>query len=181
MEEREVFLYVPLGKQVDAIEKGAKFQRKSFFDSSVTSTFYIDIDSSNENNNRLLSVTYGKDSKIAKEKEKNILLEWRYLIKHGDNFACLRMAKLNGFPKDDDLMADLFLKFRCYKSRGDYPVSWEHLREYVPSFDEKFGVDRYLKLHRDYALEGDMVSAINLSNMPMIDKYFLYFVYEICE
>ena len=51
----------------------------------------------------------------------------------------------------------------------------------IPSFDDEFGVDRYLKLHREYNLQGNMVEAISLSNMPNIDKYFLYFVYEINE
>lgn len=176
--EKEELLYVPVCSQQNAIDMLATFKRKSLTQ-NTKGCFLIpkDID---EEKAKSLSLKYGQESYKAKQKEKELLIEWKKVIAEKDNFECLRMAKKYGFPKDEKVMESLFLKLKD-RSKGDYPVSWEHLREYIPSFDDEFGVDRYLKLHREYNLQGNMVEAISLSNMPNIDKYFLYFVYEINE
>lgn len=171
-----ISLYVPIGEQKRAIQMGALFQRKQFF-SSNPPIFFVS-DGLNDQQQRQLSLAYGEQSARARMEASAILSEWKAVLLHGNHFDILTMAKRVGFPKDDKLMEQFFLKIKD-TSKGDYPVSWEHLRAYIPSFDETFGKDRYLALHRDYDLKGDLVQAISQSDMPKLDKYFLYFVYEI--
>lgn len=178
LNENEELLYVPVCCQGTARYFNAKFKRKSFTN-NTKGYFFIPSDINEEQYN-ILSTTYGKNSYKAKEKEKEILETWKKVIQTQENFDCLRMAKQYGFPKDEKIMESLFLKLKK-RGNGDYPISWEHLREYLPEFDNDFGVDRYLELHRKYNLQGDMSQAIRTSNMPNIDKYFLYFVYEISD
>lgn len=177
--ENEQLLYVPVCHQNKVVkDMGAKFKRKSL--SNNTNGYFFVPNTIDEEKSKQLLANYGRESYEAKQKEKNLLLEWKKTILENDNFECLRMAKKYGFPKDEKVMESLFLKFND-RNKENYPISWEHLREYIPSFDEEFGVDRYLELHRKYNLQGDMVEAISKSNMSTIDKYFLYFVYEINE
>lgn len=103
---------------------------------------------------------------------------YKNFIKNTSNLLILHNLKTTGFPTDPEEQILLFKKFNI-KDNGDYPISWEHIREFLPNFDDEFGVDRYLELHRKYNLQGDMEQAIKESKMPELDKEYLYFVYEI--
>ena len=172
-------LYVPVGEQEKAKKMGALFQRKSFFKENSRS-YYIVSDSLSEEKEALVQSTYGEESVRERNAAKQLLSKWASVLKSGDKFDILRMAKDCGLPKDSELMGKLLLRL-AERGEGLYPVSWEHFREFVPEFDQSFGIERYLRLHRDYHLEGDMANAIKLSEMPVLDKYFLYFIYEITD
>lgn len=172
----ERMLYVPVCGQTIAREMGARFVRKSFF--SKESGYFFIPSGLCEEKASYLRKAYGVESYDAKQRESKLLSEWRDVIKNKDKFECLRMAKTFGFPKDDSVMESLLLKLND-RREGEYPVSWEHLREYIPSFDEEFGVERYSFLHREYDLQGDMERAIKESSMPSLDKAYLMFAYEI--
>lgn len=172
----EHLLYVPICSQELAISLGASYKRKSF-SKEIKGYFFIE-EELDENKTKQLSSLYGIESYEAKQQEKKLLSKWKTTIASKCNFDCLKMAKDYGLPKDEQVMESLFIKLRD-RSKGDYPVSWEHLREYLPSFDDEFGIERYLDLHRIHNLQGDMEDAIKNSNMSSLDKNFLYFVYEI--
>ena len=176
MEER---LYIPVGEQDFARNKGVMFRRKRFFDNNSCSYFFIS-PSLDENKTKMLSEMYGQASKEAKEKEELLLKQWVNIIQNGDNFDCLRFSKKHGLPKNEKVLEKLFLKFMNRKN-GDYPVSWEHACSYIPGFEESYGYNKFLELHREYDISGNVVESISNSKMKNIDKYFLYFVYEINE
>lgn len=104
--------------------------------------------------------------------------DFQEYLEHTSNLQILYNLKRTGFPKNQEEQRLLFKKFKV-KKNGDYPISWEHLREFLPDIDTDFGVDRYLELHRKYNLQGDMEVAIEESSMSELDKEYLYFVYEI--
>lgn len=104
--------------------------------------------------------------------------DFQAYLENTSNLQILYNLKRTGFPKDEEEQRLLFKKLKV-KRNGDYPVSWEHLREFLPDIDNDFGVDRYVELHRFYDLKGDMEVAIKESSMPEVDKEYLYFVYEI--
>lgn len=176
--KKEVRLYVPVGKQRDAFKNGAIFVRKSIFDSKSKSHFEVGEYTSDEDASVLIE-KFGENSVHEREKAKAIAKEWIKQLKK-NNFDCLLFAKENGLPKEEPTMEKLFLKF-MNRSGGDYPIHWEDLCLYLPEFKEHFGQDRYLSLHKQYDLCGDMVEAIKNSGMSNLDKYFLYFVYETSE
>lgn len=172
-------LYIPVGEQDFAVSQGVMFKRKSFFDKD-SSSYFASSPSLSENQLLLLSKQYGKASKDAWEKEEYIKQMWRKVLSTGNNFDCLLFAKENGIPKEEKSLENLFLKFKD-RTNGDYPVSWEHVCEYIPEFEESYGYEKFLQLHRQYDIDGDVVESISRSNMKNSDKYFLYFVYEINE
>lgn len=176
--KKEVRLYVPVGKQRDALKNGAILVRKSIFDSKSKSHFEIG-EYTNDENARILAENFGENSVHEREKAKEIARQWIEKIKES-NFNCLLFAKENGLPKEETTMEKLLLKF-MNRSSGDYPIHWEDLCLYLPEFKENFGQDRYLSLHKQYDLCGDIVEAIKNSGMGNLDKYFLYFVYETSE
>lgn len=99
-------------------------------------------------------------------------------IRAADNFTLLEALKAGKLSLIDDVMILVFRQFRKNNSECDYTVVWTHLCQYLPAFNNLFGRERYLLLHQTHNLCGKMEKSIPKSEMKLVEKEFLYFVYE---